>query len=228
MIFSSNTNYIVKTSLHVTRYTLHVTQIALFIVFLLMTVSVFFPTAPAHAQAQFRPQVGVGGQFQEGTAVTVSKSTKTIAEYLREIYKYMIGAVGILAAVVMMVGGIIWLTAGGNPDKIGQAKEWIGGSMLGLVIAFGAYMILATINPDLVNFKIREIQDITPRGLDVINPSTASISQCCNNTLGPQSPVNNSCPSGSTPCYGKEYCSRFVLGAGYTCGGGAGELPVGP
>lgn len=81
------------------------------------------------------------------------KQSTLIGEYISAIYKYAIGIVGILAAVVLMIGGVIWLTAGGNQTRISEAKAWIGASLTGLIIALSSYMILATINPDLVNFK---------------------------------------------------------------------------
>ena len=78
---------------------------------------------------------------------------KTIGEYIQAIYNYAIGIVGILAAVVLMFGGVIWLTAGGNQEKVKEAKAWIGASLSGLVLLLCSYMILNTINPDLVSFK---------------------------------------------------------------------------
>lgn len=82
-------------------------------------------------------------------------------KYIQAIYKYAIGVVGILAAVVLMVGGIIWLTAGGNQTRIGEAKAWIGASLTGLVIALTSYMILWTVNPALVQFR--------PIGVKMVN-----------------------------------------------------------
>ncbi|MFH1823009.1 MAG: hypothetical protein ABH830_04910 [Patescibacteria group bacterium] len=73
--------------------------------------------------------------------------------YIREIYSYAIGIVGILAAVVLMVGGVIWLTAGGSAERIGNAKSWIVASLTGLIIALTSFLILATINPKLTQFE---------------------------------------------------------------------------
>ena len=76
-----------------------------------------------------------------------------IGEYIAGIYKYAIGIVGILAAVVLMVGGVLWIIAGGNATTIGEAKAWIGASLTGLVIALTSYLILYQVNPALVGFK---------------------------------------------------------------------------
>ena len=76
-----------------------------------------------------------------------------IGEYIAGIYKYAIGIVGILAAVVLMIGGVLWIVAGGNATMIGEAKAWIGASLTGLVIALTSYLILYQVNPALVGFK---------------------------------------------------------------------------
>lgn len=76
-----------------------------------------------------------------------------IGQYIAGVYQYAIGIVGILSAVVLMFGGIIWLTAGGNATQISNAKSWIGASLSGLVIALCSYMILYLVNPDLTVFK---------------------------------------------------------------------------
>ena len=65
-----------------------------------------------------------------------------IAEYIAGIYRYAIGIVGILSAVVLMIGGILWIVAGGSATMIGEAKAWIGASLTGLVIPLISVLIL--------------------------------------------------------------------------------------
>ncbi|MDD5071324.1 MAG: pilin [Patescibacteria group bacterium] len=86
-----------------------------------------------------------------------------IGEYIGSIYNYAIGIVGILAAIVLMFGGVIWLTAGGSPERVKEAKAWIGASLSGLVLMLCSYMILYQINPDLVKLnplKIKLVEKI--------------------------------------------------------------------
>lgn len=126
-------------------------------------------TIPKKIQAaddvKFNPQVSIpDSQFQRvecppGTSkekceeLKYTITGKTIGEYIQAIYNYAIGIVGILAAVVLMFGGVIWLTAGGSPERVKEAKAWIGASISGLILVLCSYMILNTINPDLVSFK---------------------------------------------------------------------------
>ncbi len=87
-------------------------------------------------------------------------STAPIADYIKTIYKYAIGSVGILAAVMLMVGGVIWLTAGGSAGRVALAKDFIASSLTGLVLVLCSYLILYQINPDLVNLKTSKIKPI--------------------------------------------------------------------
>ncbi|MDD5290509.1 MAG: pilin [Patescibacteria group bacterium] len=89
-----------------------------------------------------------------------------IGEYIGGIYNYAIGIVGILAAVVLMFGGVIWLTAGGSPDKVNEAKAWIGASLSGLVLALCSYMILYQINPDLVKLNPLKVNVVTEKKIE--------------------------------------------------------------
>ena len=92
-----------------------------------------------------------------------------IGEYISGIYKYAIGIVGILAAIVLMWGGLMWLTAGGNTGQVSEAKEWIKASLTGLLIALSSYLILYTVNPDLLKFSSLDVTTIKK-----INPEATS------------------------------------------------------
>jgi len=122
-------------------------------------------TALAADPIKLKMQVGIPGAetgFGPGETYTFdTKSTKPIAQYIRSIYKYAIGVVGILATVVMMIGGIMWIMSGGSPERAGEAKAYISASLTGLVLTLASYLILATVNPALTNFKISAITPVS-------------------------------------------------------------------
>ncbi len=93
----------------------------------------------------------------QGNVITFDGTTRALGDYISSIYTYAISIVGILATIMLMFGGFVWLTAGGSGDKVGQAREIIFGSLTGLVLALSSYTILNLINPGLVNFKINQI-----------------------------------------------------------------------
>ncbi len=82
-----------------------------------------------------------------------SCSINWIAKYVASIYNYGLTVGGILAALMLMAGGLLWLTSGGDSGKVSKAKGLIGGSITGLVILFSAYMILYEVNPELTKLK---------------------------------------------------------------------------
>lgn len=152
----------------------------------------FLIPAPVSAEAQFKNpldnlQVEIPGLKELSAKYPVSceeingqEKCKIpwIGVYISSLYKYLIGIVGILAAVVLMIGGVIWLTAGGNQTRIGEAKAWIGASLTGLIIALTSFMILYQVNPDLVNFKpikitVVEDNSIVSGSCEILDNETA-------------------------------------------------------
>lgn len=119
-------------------------------IFILQIFALFFLLLTPNEANAVELQVAIGDK----------KSVSGIAEYIKAIYKYGTGVVGILAAVVLMVGGLIWLTAGGNQEKVSDAQQWIKAALTGLVITLLSYIILQTINPDLVNLKPLSIDKV--------------------------------------------------------------------
>ena len=160
--------------------------------------TVFLIPVSVNAIKPYKFQVPIGDLDE----ITFEKegTTKPIADYIQAIYKYAIGVVAILATVVMMIGGVVWITAGGNQNRVGEAKQYISGSLTGLVLVFCSYMILNTINPDLVKFK--------PVGIKTVNEI---ITGCCEWPEGaPTITTKKECTSGE---YGGKV-GKFI-GEGY-------------
>ncbi|MCU0679163.1 MAG: NlpC/P60 family protein [Planctomycetes bacterium] len=114
---------------------------------------------------------------------TTSCKMTWIAVYIASIYKYAIGVVGILATVVMMLGGIMWIVAGGNATRIGEAKSWITAAVTGLILALSSYLILAQINPALVGYSalsidvVKEIEGDNPVPITAAEINNVALSQ---------------------------------------------------
>lgn len=70
-------------------------------------------------------------------------------------------AIGAFIAVVMVVmGGIEWMTSSGNVSKIESSKSKIKNALLGVAILVGSYFILTAINSNLVNVNISTLECI--------------------------------------------------------------------
>ncbi len=83
-----------------------------------------------------------------------------IGEYLSVVYRYLVVIAGLVAVIVIIIAGIQWTASGGNSSSIESAKNRIVGALTGLGLAVGSYIILYTINPELVNFRSLKIKYI--------------------------------------------------------------------
>ncbi|MAG11511.1 MAG: hypothetical protein CMI52_01755 [Parcubacteria group bacterium] len=80
-----------------------------------------------------------------------------LAHYAQVGYQYAVG-VGIIIAVLMAsIAGIRWMTAAGVPARVTSAKNLLINATLGLVMLLGSYLILFTINPDILDFKVLRV-----------------------------------------------------------------------
>ena len=66
----------------------------------------------------------------------------------------------LLALLMMVIGGYTYMTAAGNAEKTSKGTEMIWSSVIGLALLFGAYLLLNTINPDLVNFNLKSLDTL--------------------------------------------------------------------
>ena len=58
-----------------------------------------------------------------------------------QIIRVALGLLGIVAVVIILIGGFTWMTAGGNDERVGQAKKWIFSGIIGLAIILSAYAL---------------------------------------------------------------------------------------
>lgn len=85
-----------------------------------------------------------------------------ISEYSFGVYSFALNIASILAVLILMAAGVIWIVSGGDQGKITTAKNMITGSVTGLILLVGANLILSFINPDLVKLKSLELAYIEP------------------------------------------------------------------
>ncbi|NCO15412.1 MAG: hypothetical protein GW899_01515 [Parcubacteria group bacterium] len=97
---------------------------------------------------------------------------KSPAGLVSRFYKIALGLAGAAALGVLIYGAILWTVSGAVTSKQ-DALEWIKGALWGLVLLLGAYLILWTINPDLVNLKSQEelFKPIAPGTATTITPT---------------------------------------------------------
>ncbi|NIP32932.1 hypothetical protein GWN26_10870 [Candidatus Saccharibacteria bacterium] len=87
---------------------------------------------------------------------------KDIGSYIALLYNYLIGALVIVAIVMIMYGGFRWITAAGSPEQISDAKRTIIGAVIGLLLGLFSYTLLNVINPALLQLELPRIKRIRP------------------------------------------------------------------
>jgi hypothetical protein len=127
-------------------------------------------------------QTSPGCQFDENGNVKPGTCTNPcpFGNYLNIIIKIIIGFAAVLAMVMIVAGGIEYMTSEVISGKE-AGKETITHAILGLLLALGAFLILNTINPQLLNACLNNlpkaeivINEAPPTGAD-FNPTTGPI-----------------------------------------------------
>ena len=64
-------------------------------------------------------------------------------DFVGNIVKGLLGLTGTVTVIMMVYGGLLWMTASGNEKAVGQAKQIILWTAIGLVLVFFSYTILS-------------------------------------------------------------------------------------
>lgn len=84
------------------------------------------------------------------------------AAFVSQLYNYALGIAGTLAIMMIVYGGIKYIVSSGNTSAQSDAKDIITSAIWGIVLLAGAYLVLSTINPEIVLLKDIELK--TPAG----------------------------------------------------------------
>jgi hypothetical protein len=88
----------------------------------------------------------LGIDYGKGTGLGSRDVRATVAS----IINVAIGLLGIVAVVIVLIGGFTWMTAGGNEEKVATAKKWIFSGIIGLAIILSAYALASWVIEQLV------------------------------------------------------------------------------
>jgi cell wall-associated NlpC family hydrolase len=101
-----------------------------------------------------------------------------LGKYLNLMITIFIGICAVLAVIMIVVGGVEYMTSELISSKE-HGKERIQGAIFGLLLALGAYLILFTINPDILNTDLNSLVPATVKvnlggeGTTPLNTATA-------------------------------------------------------
>ncbi len=83
-------------------------------------------------------------------AVDTGLGNQDIRTTISKVIKTAMSLLGIVAVVIVLIGGFKWMTAGGNDEQVGEAKKWIFSGVIGLAIILSAYALASFIINQLV------------------------------------------------------------------------------
>ncbi|MBY0472960.1 pilin [Patescibacteria group bacterium] len=129
------------------------------------------PGAPVDNGLSYTPLEPIPGQ---------SSSQPNFCELLNILFKVLIYLGGMVAVLFLVLGGIAYMVSE-VVDKRSAARERIKSSVIGLLILLSSYLILFTVNPNLVN----ACNLISPTTTGVISatpdPATSLVAGCTSN-----------------------------------------------
>lgn len=106
------------------------------------------------ALSLFLAHSALAGGYEPLVAIPgVDEGEVDIAKYLIGIYNFLLSIVGIVAVVMLILGGMKYITAAGNSGTVQAAKNSIKDALFGLILALLSYVIVGTINPDVLYLR---------------------------------------------------------------------------
>ncbi len=92
-----------------------------------------------------------GGPAQDTVGTKLGLGNKDPRAIAAQIINVILGFLGIIAVVIILLGGFKWMTAGGNEDKTGEAKKLIVAGVIGLLIIIASFAIASFVLKQLIN-----------------------------------------------------------------------------
>ncbi len=118
--------------------------------FILLFFCLFFVPQISLAQSyNFTENSGLDSAAQ--TAGYETADSRSVEDYISLVISIILSLLGVIFLALMMYGGIIWMTAAGNDEKVKKAKDLIIQALIGLVIVLSAYAISYFVLNQLIN-----------------------------------------------------------------------------
>jgi lysophospholipase L1-like esterase len=97
-----------------------------------------------------------------------------LPEYINTVYRYLVSIILVVAIVMVVYGGFLYLTGAAGIGSIQRGKQIIRDALIGMVVVLAAYSILQTINPSTTQFRLN------PESIECVGISASSTARDSN------------------------------------------------
>jgi 3D (Asp-Asp-Asp) domain-containing protein len=113
--------------------------------------------------------VPIPGLNLEGSVTNANGmvSSNLLGLYVQAAYRFLLVAGSIMAVVMLMVGGLQYVTSGGSSKRVEKAKERIRNAIIGLVLLFAAFDLAFLLDPATVMFKPLIVESVPQIANDI-------------------------------------------------------------
>ncbi len=123
----------------------------------------FFPALNASFSFAATGQVDLTNTVPDIATSQGGTGAGAVVNWVQNFYQFSLIAGVFLAVGVITWAGLKYALAAGNPSGQSDARDQILQALLGLILLFGAYLILFTINPNLINLRLETLSDARVR-----------------------------------------------------------------
>jgi Type IV secretion system pilin len=118
-----------------------------------------------------------------------------VGGFVANFYTFALLISGILAFGAIVWGGVRYAAGRGNPSSESEGKSWITNALLGMLLLAGAYIILNTINPNILNLQLPAMPTLASP--QAVNNGTGGANQCGTSCFD-----NSDCTCAGQTCVG--------------------------
>jgi hypothetical protein len=98
---------------------------------------------PVFAQPIHDPPDGADETPPNNTVVLENPlQTNSLPVLVGQVIRAVLGIIGSVALVVFVYGGLLWLTAAGNSERVQKGKNTLIWAAIGLLVIFSAYPLV--------------------------------------------------------------------------------------
>lgn len=160
--------------------------------------------------------------------VQFAGNAASLPAFLNSIYMICIGLAAVIGVLQIMRAGVTWMTAAGSHEAIGNAKNLITQTIIGLILVLAPTIVFSIINPDILSLKIGNLEKLAPGASQ--SPADPAATTLWSDTSSSRDDARARCQAqgGQTvfTCTDPTTNKARVVGAGEACAPGEDGITI--